>query len=104
MFYTNFVDLCNQIGKSPSAVVEEMGMKRSVYTAWGDGRKPRQATLQKVASYFGVSVDYLLADKKENAPVHLNEDETDFIERSRNLDPEKLAMLRAFLNTLESMP
>lgn len=64
MFYYNYVDLCNKVNKSPSAVAEEMGLKRSVVTAWKNGRVPRQATAQKVASYFGVSVDYLISNKK----------------------------------------
>ena len=56
MFYYNFVDLCNKIKKSPSAVAEEMGYQRSVVTRWSNGTTPRQATLQRVADYFGLRI------------------------------------------------
>ena len=64
LFYINYVALCNKIGKSPSAVAEELGFMRSVVTRWSKGTIPRQATLQKVADYFGVSVEYLLGKEK----------------------------------------
>lgn len=67
MFYFNFVNLCNSVNKSPSAVAEEMGFKRSVVTAWKNGRQPRQATLQKIADYFGVTVADLTAENKKAA-------------------------------------
>ena len=70
MFYNNFVDLCNKVGKSPSAVAEEMGYQRSVVTRWSKGTSPRQATLQRIAEYFGVPVSELTADKKEKPPVY----------------------------------
>ena len=61
MFYYNFVNLCNSINKSPSAVAEEIGFKRSVVTRWSKGTYPRQATMQKIADYFGCSL-YELTD------------------------------------------
>lgn len=69
VFYTNYVDFCNKIGKSPSAAAEEMGFKRSVVTRWSKGTNPRQATLQKIADYFDVSVEDLIAEQKENPTV-----------------------------------
>lgn len=62
MFYYNFVNKCNELKKSPSAVAEEMGFKRSVVTRWKNGTVPRQATLQKIAKYFDCSVEELTAD------------------------------------------
>lgn len=67
MFYSNYVNLCNKLNKSPSAVAEEMGFKRSVVTAWKKGRKPRDPTLQKVADYFGITVEELTAETKKPA-------------------------------------
>lgn len=65
MFYYNYVALCNKHNISPSAAAEAMGMKRSVVTAWKNGRGVRQATLQKVADYFGVTVEDLLRDEEK---------------------------------------
>lgn len=63
MFYYNFVNKCNSIGKSPSAVAEEIGFKRSVVTSWKNGRNPHQATLQKIATYFGCTIEDLVNEK-----------------------------------------
>ena len=65
MFYFVYVSKCNSIGKSPSAVAEEMGFKRSVVTRWGNGTVPRRATLQRVADYFHCPVDDFLKDDTE---------------------------------------
>ena len=74
MFYFNYVDLCNSINKSPSAVAEELGLKRSAVTRWSDGSVPRQATLQKIATYFGVTVDELMnGEQKEKDPTQMGE-------------------------------
>ena len=63
VFYYNYVALCNSIEKSPSAVAEEMGFQRSVVTRWRHGTVPRQATLQRIADYFGVTVDDLTSEQ-----------------------------------------
>ena len=65
LFYYNFVNLCNKKDLSPSAAAEDMGYQRSVVTRWSKGTIPRQATLQKVADYFGVSVEELVSEEKE---------------------------------------
>lgn len=74
MFFNNFVDLCNKKRISPSAAAEEMGFKRSVVTRWSQGTQPRQATLQRIADYFGVTVEELTAEK-ENKPALPQENE-----------------------------
>ncbi len=60
MFYDRFIELCKESGKSPSAVAKELGLNNSSSTAWKRGSTPKSETLQKLANYFGVSVDYLL--------------------------------------------
>lgn len=60
MYYENFVRLCNSINKSPSAVVQEIGLQKSTVTRWKNGSMPTDATAQRVAAYFGVPVDFLL--------------------------------------------
>lgn len=60
MFYDNYVRLCNSIGKAPSAVAVELGLKKATVTRWKKGGNPTDANAQKIAEYFNVSVDYLL--------------------------------------------
>lgn len=59
-FYDRFLNLCNQKGMSPSAVTRENGLNNSISTAWKRGAMPSGENLQKLADYFGVTVDYLL--------------------------------------------
>lgn len=103
MFYYNFVDLCNKIGKSPSAVAQDLGKARSAVTRWKNGTQPQQATLQKLADYFKVPVSDLT---KENKPVPtkedgLEEDIAEIIRLFRSASPElqeaALAVLKSAL-------
>ena len=61
MFYDNFVNLCNKVGKSPSAVAVEIGFQKSVVTRWKQNNStPTDANLKKIADYFGITVDQLM--------------------------------------------
>lgn len=75
MFYDTFLYLCNQRGISPSAAVVDMGFQKSVATRWKNGTVPRDANLMKVASYFGVTTDYLLTGETKKSPDNMSEDE-----------------------------
>lgn len=55
-FYENFLKLCNNVGKSPSRVAEEIGISKSIVSRWKNGGGITDATAAKVAEYFGVSI------------------------------------------------
>lgn len=107
MFWDNFVRLCNQAGKYPNTVAAEVGVKSTgTVTGWKNGANPRQTVLLKLADYFGVTVDYLLNEEKEN-PTSVAADGVDELDKEalnimHQLPPEKraagLAMLRGLLN------
>ena len=61
-FYENYVRLCNSVGKSPSAVAIELKLGKPSVSRWKTGTKPRDATVLKVANYFGVTVEELMSD------------------------------------------
>lgn len=94
MFYLNFVRLCNSIGKSPSAVAEDMGLQRSSVTRWANGSAPRKATVEKIATYFGVDSKELTGESEQK-------------EKPNTLDGIELEKLsparRALLEALEDM-
>jgi transcriptional regulator with XRE-family HTH domain len=46
-----------------------MGYQRSVVTRWSKGTAPRDATIQRVANYFGVSPSYLRDEEQKENPV-----------------------------------
>lgn len=93
MFYLNFVRLCNSIGKSPSAVAEDMGLQRSSVTRWANGSAPRKATVEKIATYFGVDSKELTGEEQKEKPNALD-----------GIELEKLSPARrALLEALEGM-
>ena len=59
-FFDRFHELCRRCGSSPNAVAKALGIPSGSVTAWKQGSLPRSATLNKLAAYFDVSVDYLL--------------------------------------------
>ena len=60
-FVTRFEELCSQTKQTPSAVGAQLGVSRATVSRWRSGKDfPKTKTLQRIANYFGVSVDYLL--------------------------------------------
>lgn len=69
MFKKIFIDLCNERMESPTAVCKSLGLSAATFSCWTDDSVPRRATLQRMADYFNVSVDYLLG--KEDQKITL---------------------------------
>lgn len=76
VFYNNFVRLCIQNGKKPTAVADEMGFAKSAVNRWKSGSAPTDATVFRVASYFGVSPESLLqgseSDLAQEIPLSMD--------------------------------
>lgn len=71
MFFAVYNDLCDKKGLSVYKVAQELGLNRSAVAKWKGGGKPNGTTLEKMADYFGVTVDFLLG--KEKAPANEGE-------------------------------
>lgn len=70
MFYDKFLSLCEDVSKKPSIVADEIGINRATVTAWKkNGYAPRQQILEQLATYFDVSIDYLLGKTDEKNPT-----------------------------------
>lgn len=82
VFYDIFVELCARKGVSPSRAVLDMGLSRAAVTGWAQGKVPRDATLRRIADYFGVSVEELTRDQKEK-PVE--DDGPNTLEEAREI-------------------
>lgn len=65
MFFDNFDRYCKRDGKTNSEVAKAIGLDPSSCTGWRKGAIPRNGTVKKLADYFGVTVDDLLADNKK---------------------------------------
>ena len=62
MFYINFINQCAKLNVTPAKVAREIGVSGAAVSKWKNGSKPSDVTLAKLAEYFGVTVDDLLAD------------------------------------------
>ena len=91
MFWNNFIDLCVNNSTTPNAVAKELSIASGAVTKWKNGAVPHQTTLLKIANYFDVTVEELIADKKEkiSSPSSRNEIEEQLLERFRSLTKEQ---------------
>lgn len=82
-FYEKYLCLCNSINKSPSAVALELKIGKPSVTRWKNGASPRDATVLKIADYFGVTVAELMSGvgEQEKAPAAKGEGYDDKITR-----------------------
>jgi transcriptional regulator with XRE-family HTH domain len=70
MFYSVFKDLCNKNGETPNAVAVKLGFSQAAAPYWKKSEKaPKREGLEKIAEYFGVSVDYLLEKEKPQSNI-----------------------------------
>lgn len=69
MFYERFCLACKEEGLKPTKVVQELGLSSGNMTNWKNGRVPKTEVALKIASYLGVSVDYLMCKTDTKNPV-----------------------------------
>ena len=86
--------LCKEQGKSANGAVKEIGLPSSPVTYWKRGSLPRGETLEKIAAYSGVSVDYLqgYTDVKEKPTAGAVSFE-DVVKAVKSMDREQLVKL-----------
>ena len=65
MGYDVFERLCQEKGVKPYHVSKETGVATATLTEWKNGTyTPKTEKLQKIADFFGVTIDYLLTGKE----------------------------------------
>lgn len=63
--YKIYCGLRDDKGVKDSDVARETGITKSTFTDWKNGRStPKQEKLQKIANYFGVSIETILGSEK----------------------------------------
>ena len=71
MGYEIFEDLCKRKGVRPADVGRATGISTSTFSSWKKGQyKPKPEKLQKIADFFGVTLDYLI--KGEDVDYYLD--------------------------------
>ena len=81
--YERITALCKEKGVTCSRMCLDIGLSKSTISDMKSGRKRGISTTnaQKIADYFGISVDYLLGKEKKEVPlVNGDEELTDYLE------------------------
>lgn len=91
-FYEKYVQLCNQVDKSPSAVAIELKLGKPSVSRWKTGSNPRDSSILKVANYFGVSPEWLKGETDDPYAGIKEEHPAD----GEALSPEDKALLTWF--------
>lgn len=105
-----FDQLCKKHGVTAYRVSEATGIKTSAFSSWKAGRYNLKADkLQKIADYFGVSIEYLMTgeEPEERESYYVNPETADMAQElydnkdlrllfdaSRNATPEQLRLIR----------
>ena len=74
--YEIFEQLLQKFGVTPYKVSKQTGVTQTTLSNWKNGKStPSNSNLQKIADYFGVSVDYLMTgEEKEGDKYYLNDE------------------------------
>lgn len=107
--YEIFEQLLQKKGISAYRLSKEAGVTQTALSNWKNGRNtPSAKTLQKIADYFGVTVDYLMTgeEKEGGEKYYLNEETAQvaqeifenkelraLFDATRDADPEDLRAL-----------
>ena len=59
MFYDELIYWCEKKGVSPNKAMNDCGISPSAPSKWKKGLTPRMEIQQKLASYFGITIDEL---------------------------------------------
>lgn len=106
--YERINTLCEAKGVSGSRMCLDLGLSKSTMSdlKYGRTKGMSTATAAKIASYFDVSVDYLLGeeDKKEKPPVQddgLSEVKRKLIEKIKKLPEDQVLLLLQVAERIE---
>lgn len=105
--YENIKELCDEKGVKPGKMCTEASVSKGLITDLKMGRKKtvHVETAQKIADYFGVTVDRVLGAEKETAVPKddgLSPMESQLMEYVRALTDDQKKMLLAQLQALKN--
>lgn len=87
MFHARLKELREKAGYSQYSFADEMGIAQSTVGGWESGkREPNFEMTQKIADFFGVTVDYLLGRDEAGAEksAGLNDELNEYLEELKN--------------------
>lgn len=66
IFYERFVELCELHNTKPSPVLKKLGISSGNIKRWKSGASANRETIEAVANYFNVPLEYFSSDYKVN--------------------------------------
>lgn len=109
ILYDNIISLCNERGIKGGKMCTDIGMSKGILTDLKMGRQTgiSAANAQKIASYFGVSVGYLLGeeekeDKKEKPTDddRLSDNMKMLIDFAKSVPEDKVELVLKLMRTI----
>ena len=105
--YETLSKLCKERGIKGGRMCTDLGISKSLMTDLKSGRKKgvNAETAQKIASYFGVSVGYLLGEEeKEEKPTvkddELSENLQKLIDFAKSVPEDKVELVLKLMRTI----
>lgn len=111
--YERFEELCNKKNVTAYKVCKETGIQTSTISSWKKGRYiPKREKMSKIASYFDVTVEYLMGeDEKPSEPTNIisdgqknesviSDEEIDLLNLFRKLNEEGKSKLLDYADDL----
>ena len=104
--YERLSSLCEEKGITGGRMCSELGFSKSLMTDLKKGRKKsiNAETAQKIATYFGVSVGYLLGEeqkKEQSAESELSIIKKEFIKKIEKMTDAQVERLEQILALVE---
>ena len=100
MFYDIVNNLCKERKTTITRMSEDIGLSNAAPTSWRKGSTPKLSTLEKIAEYFDVSVDYLRGAETKKAPTLSGEREysdLELIDAVMRANEQQKEAIRLFL-------
>lgn len=111
MFYETLLSLCKKNNITPTGLALKIGCSNATAAKWKKGSIPNGTTLQKIANYFDVSVDFLLGKdtEKPESNQHIfisyaSEGSNKANELGLNLTADQTEKLKEILKRFNKLP
>lgn len=103
-FYEKYLMLCDKNKKTPSGAALEMGLSKTTVNRWKNGGGITDATILKVATFFGVPKEELKGEPEQKEKPNTPEDAEHeahgkaILDKYNMLDPATQAMFESMLD------
>jgi transcriptional regulator with XRE-family HTH domain len=106
ILYENIAALCEEKGIKGAKLCNDIGMSKGILTDLKMGRRSgvSAVTAQKIASYFGVSVGYLLGEEEKEKPTvkddELSENMKQLIDFAKSVPDDKVELVLKVMKSI----